>query len=429
MSKKKKLRALLKRLQDLQARADEAGVDAEEIQDELAEVEAAIEALEAAVDTVEETADEAAGEDEARADEDEEEEDPDKDKEDEAEERKSIAKARRSVREKLQRRAMAEGAGRNARSLSGMASAKVSVPGADSKEYRSAFFKNLMGRDLNARERAAFVHTTSNTAAVLPTETLNEIWDLVTGQHAIMGDIRILQSGTTIEVIKHTAVTQGNATTVNENAANQDETNTFVKVTLAGKDFSKHIDVTYALERMSVEAFESYIVNEIAALLGEAMASDVVTTIVTTGTNYGMAATQAVTTAAVGKVAFKEVAQVMGLLKRASKVCIYGSRATIYNYLVGMEDGQGRPIFQPTAQAGAEGVCLGADVKVEDAVTDGTLLFLDPAKFTYNMIQDVMIETDKDIKKHVTTYAGYARGQGALIDPLAAATLTLKTGT
>lgn len=424
MNKKKQLRALLKRLQDLQARADEAGVDAEEIQDELAEVEAAIAALEDAVDTVEETADEAAAEgEEARADEDE-----DEDKKDEAEERKSIAKARRSVREKLQRRAMADGSVQ-ARSLSGMASAKPVIPGADSKEYRSAFFKNLMGRDMNARERAAFVHTTANTSAVLPTETLNEIWDLVTGQHAIIGDIRILQSGTTIEVIKHTAVTQGNATTVNENAANQDETNTFVKVTLAGKDFSKHIDVTYALERMSVEAFESYIVNEIAALLGEAMASDVVTTIVTTGTNYGMAATQAVTTAAAGKIAFKEVAQVMGLLKRAGKVCIYGSRATIYNYLVGMEDGQGRPIFQPTAQAGAEGVCLGADVKVEDAVTDGVLLFADPSKFTYNMIQDVMIETDKDIKKHVTTYAGYARGQGALIDPLAAATLTVRSGT
>ena len=40
-----------------------------------------------------------------------------------------------------------------------------------------------------------------------------------------------------------------------------------------------------------------------------------------------------------------------------------------------------------------------------------------------------MIETDKDIKKHVTTYAGYARGQGALIDPLAFCTLTVASST
>ena len=426
MSKKKKLRALLKRLQDLQARADEAGVDAEEIQDELAEVEAAIEALEAAVDTVEETADEAAPADEARADE--EEEDPDKEKEDEAEARKSIAKARRSIREKLQRRAIAEGAGQ-ARSLSGMGIAKPAVPGADSKEYRSAFFKNLMGRDMTARERSAFVHTTANTAAVLPTETLNEIWDLVTGQHAIMGDIRILHSATTIEVIRHTAITQGNATTVNENAANQDETNTFVKVTLAGKDFSKHVDVSYALERMSVEAFESYIVNEIAGLLGEAMAGDVYTTLTTTSgsPNTGMSsANAALTTAGVKKIEFAELAAALGALKRAGKVCIYGTRKTIYTYLVGMCDTTGRPIFQPSAQAGVEGVVLGCDIKVEDAVAENKLLIGDGSKFLYNMIQDVMIEQDRDIKKHVTTYAGYARGQGALIDETAFCLLTVK---
>lgn len=422
MNKKKQLRALLKRLQDLQARADEAGVDAEEIQEELAEVEAAIAALEDAVDAVEETADEAAAEgEEARADEDE-------DKEDEAEERKSIAKARRSIREKLQRRAIAEGAGQ-ARSLAGMGSAKPLVPGADSKEYRSAFFKNLMGRDMTARERAAFVHTTANTSAVLPTETLNEIWDLVTGQHAIMGDIRILHSATTIEVIRHSAITQGNAATVNENAANDDETNTFVKVTLAGKDFSKHVDVSYALERMSVEAFESYIVNEIAGLLGEAMASDVYTTLTTTNgsPNTGMSsANAALVTAGVKKIEFAELAAALGALKRAGKVTIYGTRKTIYTYLVGMCDTTGRPIFQPSAQAGVEGVVLGCDIKVEDAVAENKLLIGDGSKFLYNMIQDVMIEQDRDIKKHVTTYAGYARGQGALIDETAFCLLTVK---
>ena len=35
----------------------------------------------------------------------------------------------------------------------------------------------------------------------------------------------------------------------------------------------------------------------------------------------------------------------------------------------------------------------------------------------------------KDIKKHVYTYSGYARGQGALIDDLAFAQLTVKSGT
>ena len=37
-----------------------------------------------------------------------------------------------------------------------------------------------------------------------------------------------------------------------------------------------------------------------------------------------------------------------------------------------------------------------------------------------------MVETDKDIKNHVYTYAGYARGSGSLIDDLAFAQWTPK---
>ncbi len=29
---------------------------------------------------------------------------------------------------------------------------------------------------------------------------------------------------------------------------------------------------------------------------------------------------------------------------------------------------------------------------------------------------DIKIETDRDIKKHVITHSGYARGEGALVD-------------
>ena len=31
-------------------------------------------------------------------------------------------------------------------------------------------------------------------------------------------------------------------------------------------------------------------------------------------------------------------------------------------------------------------------------------------------MQDILIETDRDIKHHVITHSGYMRGEGALID-------------
>lgn len=298
------------------------------------------------------------------------------------------------------------------------------VYNAGTPEYRTAFFKNLLGKneEMTKEERAAFVHTTANTTAPLPTTTLNRIWDLVSTEHHIMEDISIYRTGTSIEVIKHTAVTQGKAKKVSENVANDDEQNTFAKVTLSGNDFSKHIDISYAMQRMSIDALEQYLVNEISRSMGEAMATDVVTSI-----ESGISSENKVTTAANNIVTYGELAKLFGMLKRVGTVRLYATRATIYNHLVGMVDSTGRPIFQPTAQAGQEGVLLGAAIKVEDAVEDGKILIGDGTKVTYNMIQDIMIENDRNIKTHTVTYAGYARGSGALIDDKAFAELTIKT--
>lgn len=301
-------------------------------------------------------------------------------------------------------------------------SAQPPVYNAASPEYRSAFLKNLLGEDLSKEERAAFVHTTTNSGNVLPTTMLNRIWDLVSTEHSIMGDITVYRTGTILEVVKHTAIAAGAAKVVAENAANDDEQNTFVKVTLSGKDFSKHVDISYAMERMSLDALEQYLTSEIARQLGAAMAADIVSQI---GTD--MAAGNKKTTAKAATVTFAEVAALFGSLQRVSNVVVYGKRSTIYTYLVGMVDASGRPVFQTTAQQGAAGSLLGATIKVEDAVADNVLLIGDPSKVVYNMVQDIMIESDRDIKKHVTTYSGYARGQGALIDGSAFAQLTVTT--
>lgn len=295
--------------------------------------------------------------------------------------------------------------------------------GADSKEYRSAFLKSLMGKESEwtPEERAAYTHTTSNTSAVLPTEMIDQIWNLIGKRHAILDDITVYRTGTIIEVVKHTAIAQGDAATVNEGAANDDEQNTFVKVTLSGKDFSKHIDITYALEKMSLDSFQSYLVNEIGDRLANALCDDVYAQI---GTD--MTSANKVDTAVSGKIAWADLTGTFALLENADAVTVYCKRATLYGYLAAMVDSTGRPIFQPSAQAGVEGYLLGAPVKIEESVATKKILIGDPKKVIMNMVQDIMIEDDRDIKKHVITYAGYCRAESALIAPSAFALLTVK---
>jgi len=302
----------------------------------------------------------------------------------------------------------------------------------ESPEYRSGLLKDLLGQELTAEERDAisFVATTTDatygSGNVLPRQMLNTIWDLIEDQHSILGDITMYRTGTILEIAKRTEISQGDAKTVNENAANDDEVNTFAKVTLSGKDFSKHVNISYAMAKMSIDAFEAFLTNEIAERMGAALAADVVAQIKTDYYSTG----NAVTTANEKKIVWTDLAGALALLKNAKGgVVVYGQRATIYNYLVGMADTTGRPIYQPNAQAGAEGTLIGYPVKVEEAVDANKLLIGYPQQVVGNMIQDVMVEADRDIKKHVITYAGYARFECKLMAPKAFALLTVDQGT
>lgn len=293
---------------------------------------------------------------------------------------------------------------------------------AASKEYRSAFLKNLIGAEMTVEERAAFTHTTANTTALLPTTMLNQIWDLVSKKHSIMGDIKIFRTGTILEVVKHTAIVAGKTAVVNQGVANpDDEQNTFVKVTLSGKDFSKHVIISYAMKAMSIDALESYLISEISTNIGEALADDTIAVILA-----GTAAGNKVDTAGVKVITYKEIAKLLGLLKNVSNRVVYVNNATFYNYIVSIEDTTGRPIFQPTMQNGAMGVLLGAQIKIEESVADNKVYVGDPQMVVMNMVQDILIEQDKDVKTHTHIYAGYARAESALLNDTSFAVLTVK---
>ena len=298
-----------------------------------------------------------------------------------------------------------------------------------SPEYHMGFLKELRGEELTAEERDAITYVAKTTdetygAGLLVSKQMaDEIWDRVSETHSILGDITMYRTGTVLEIAVRSEITQGDAAAVNEAAANDDEVNTFIKVTITGQDFSKHVDISYAMAKMAIDAFEPFLVNEIADRLGAALATYTVTQITTDYYSAG----NAVNSTSVKAVSYKDVAGVMALLENAKGQCVfYARRATIYNYLVGMVDTTGRPIFQPNAQAGQEGTLIGCPVKVEDGVAANKILVGFPANVVGNMVQDVMVESDRDIKTHVITHSGYCRFGAKLIQPKSFALLTVK---
>ena len=301
-----------------------------------------------------------------------------------------------------------------------------------SPEYRSAFLKSLKGMELNAEEREAYVATTGDTTAnnhgaglLVPTEMLNNIWSLIEEQHAILGDITLYRTNTYLSIPVHTAIAQGDATAVSENAANDDEINNFMTVVLHGRDYSKTVKISYAMAQMSIDALESYLTNEIAARLGAAMARDTIAGILT---DYHT--TDNTVVALNDSLKYGDVAKAFGALKNKNGgVVVYGTNKTIYTRLATLEDTEGHLIFQPDATAGVEGRLLGAPVKVDDGLADDVLLVGYPKNVVGNVVQDVMVETDRDISKHVIIYSGYARYESKLIAPKSFAKISVTSAT
>ena len=287
-------------------------------------------------------------------------------------------------------------------------------------EYRSGFFKKLAGETLNETEER-FISTTANFGGALPVETAKRIFSNIEESHPILGDITLYRTGSVFEISLHNAIAAGDAAVTAQGVAPAAEQNTFAKVTLSGKDFSKFVEISYALGKMNGQALEQYLVGEISERIGAALAADVVAQIVA-----DTHADNKKTSTAVKVTTFVELNGLFALLKQARGKVVYCNEFTLYSYLTSIVDTTGRPIFQASMQEGVAGMLLGSPVKVEDAVADNVFLIGAPKKVVGNMVQDIMIEKDRDVKRHVDIFSGYARFECKLTNAKSFVIFTMK---
>ena len=280
-----------------------------------------------------------------------------------------------------------------------------------SEEYRSAFYANLRG-EATEEQRSALL-TAGTDAIAIPKALDDKIWDNIYTDHPILGDIDIKRTGVILEVTKHTKVKAGKAGKVEEGTAATLEDNEFVKVTLVGQDYAKTVELSYAAAKMSQGALEDYLATEVANSMGEALATEIFAKM---KTDLGAAA---VTVAKGKSLTFADFCKAVGSVQRGTNLKVYASRAKKFEQIVGMVDTAGQPVFR-------DGCTLGYDVK-EDAAAGDDIFIVDTSKFVLNMVQDIMIENDRDIKTHKIIISGYARAEGCMRDAGAGAYVTFAT--
>src|SRR5699024_4408242 len=146
----------------------------------------------------------------------------------------------------------------------------------DSSEYRSAFYKQMLGQDLTDIEQRAFnyamdqqkqerradaFNSTTNSSAVLPTQTLNEVIKKARQEGGLIAHVRSFNMPTRIRIPSGTPTDKAEWHT--EGTLVDSEKVNLAAVEFEGYEILKVFSMSVATRKMSVSAFESYITQEL----------------------------------------------------------------------------------------------------------------------------------------------------------------------
>jgi len=294
------------------------------------------------------------------------------------------------------------------------------------KLMENAFAKAVMGKELSATEMQNITYAEDNQVQI-PTTTMNEIIGLVGEQYPFFGDVRKLQIKGNVSLNKHKAIKSGDAKAYKEKEATEVEENDFVKITLAGVEVAKLIEVSFKIENMSIEAFMTYLKQELVDRIGKLVGEMVFTGVRANGEFEGVIkvlndAQQTVKYTKGADITFKDVTSAMAKVKsaHATGAAIYVSNETLWTQLVNIVDGVGRPLFVSDVTSGGVGRMFGRVVKVDGGVPEGVVVIANAAKgYAVNTNKGLSVETDKDLKNRTTQFLGHAIMDGAVTDETA----------
>ena len=287
---------------------------------------------------------------------------------------------------------------------------------ASTPEYRSAFYKKLMGRKLNVNEQAAFDAVTekradvfsasTDVAAAIPTQTLNEVIKKARTMGGLIAEARAFQMPANIAIPIGTPST--NAAWHTEGAKVDSEKLTLTSVTFGAYEIIKIFSISAKVKTMTVSAFESYLVDELTncvmgtintALIngtGSGQGTGLETAITWTSTGTGQ---NAVEVAESADVTYKDVVTAVALLKRgyAQGAKWAMNNATLYNVFYGMQDGNERPIFIADPKNESVGKILGFDIVIDDNIEDNAAYLGNYSKYLgYNMPMGITVESSRE---------------------------------
>ena len=275
-------------------------------------------------------------------------------------------------------------------------------------EYRSAFFKRLMGKDLTdgesralaaaqAEKRADAFNTLSNSAAVVPTTTLNEVVKQARGVNGLFNEIRLFSVPNNLSV---PVGTPGDAAAWHtEGAPVERKSVTTAAVTFTGRELIKVLSMSAAVKRMETAAFERYLTDELKVSIADAIGAAIVSGTGNgqpTGILAGIAWNTANTVETADLTAddlLKAIAMLPAGYAGGAKFAM--STATLFGSVYALKDNDGHYYFADPGSGGVHRL-FGFEIVLDDNIPAGTILFGNFRYYGVNIPQGVAVEVSRE---------------------------------
>lgn len=259
-------------------------------------------------------------------------------------------------------------------------------------EYREAFLMHLQGRELSTEQRAAV-----SAAAVIPTQTLNQIVSYLEESPILSRiDMTYIPGNVTIPV----EGTNADAAWVAMGTAATDSADTVTSISLAAYKLIKTVEITADIEAMAIDAFESWLVNALAVKIEKALDAAVFNG---TGTNQATGICTTISTATgsftKAKATYSDLINIIAALPSGpAKNAIFAMpRKLFFTDVIGIEDQAGQPVCHVDVESPAKYNILGYHVVLDDNVPADNILFGDFKAYKMNIAKAPTVTSDDSV--------------------------------
>ena len=288
--------------------------------------------------------------------------------------------------------------------------AETSDCGADTKEYRAAYMRTLMGKATESdKQIMSRAYATTDSVTAIPEETAGKFFEKMKKLAPMLSKITLMRVAGNLKFMAEG--TRNTATAKKtENTSVAASADTVVSVVLGSFEFFKILQISKKASNMSIDAFENWLVEMLSGDIARAIdnyiindATNGISAIAfTTNTN------QILQTATTGYT-YSDLVSVAALMPAAydSEAEWLVSKKVLYGSIKKIVDSVGRPIFDISDKT-----LLGYPVVVDDYVgTSKNEIYLGRwSDIVGNLSQDVTVERNDSsgFREAAIDYRGYA---------------------